>query len=85
MYLEFYMFNWTNPEKVRTEKPNFVQMGPYVFREKHIRANITWHNDSRVTFYQRRIWHYEEGMSKGSLDDQVTNLNTIALVSFIFK
>lgn len=34
MYLKFYMFNWTNPREfiASNAKPNFVEMGPYVFR-----------------------------------------------------
>lgn len=34
MYLKFYMFNWTNPHEfiASSVKPNFVEMGPYVFR-----------------------------------------------------
>lgn len=34
MYMKFYMFNWTNPHEfiASNAKPNFVEMGPYVFR-----------------------------------------------------
>lgn len=35
MYLKFYMFNWTNPQKFYAssgEKPHFQELGPYVFR-----------------------------------------------------
>lgn len=35
MYLKFYMFNWTNPHEFNATtnvEPNFVEMGPYVFR-----------------------------------------------------
>lgn len=35
MYLKFYMFNWTNPREFIASpdvKPNFMEMGPYVFR-----------------------------------------------------
>lgn len=33
IYLEIFMFNWTNPEEVHnlTSKPQFTEMGPYVF------------------------------------------------------
>lgn len=33
MNIDFYFFNWTNPEELRVpgKKPNFVQMGPYSF------------------------------------------------------
>lgn len=35
MYLKLYMFNLTNPDDLKNStdvKPNFVEMGPYVFR-----------------------------------------------------
>ncbi|XP_026677185.1 LOW QUALITY PROTEIN: uncharacterized protein LOC103506297 [Diaphorina citri] len=34
IYLDFYFFNWTNPEDIRNNetKPNFVEMGPYRFQ-----------------------------------------------------
>lgn len=34
MYLEIYMFNWTNPIETleNNVKPNFLELGPYVFR-----------------------------------------------------
>ncbi|XP_031627454.1 protein croquemort-like isoform X2 [Contarinia nasturtii] len=81
MYIKFTMFNWTNPDDIRTPnyKPNFVEMGPYVFSEKHKRVNVTFHpeNDT-VSFDQIRTWHYIQNMSNGSLDDEVTNVNVIA-------
>lgn len=84
MYLEIYLFNWTNSEDVHNSeiKPNFVEMGPYVFHEKHIRTNISWSDDkSTVDFYQKRIWHFEPTLSNGTLDDVVTNLNPLLAVS----
>uniref|UniRef100_A0A1B0D2U3 Protein croquemort n=1 Tax=Phlebotomus papatasi TaxID=29031 RepID=A0A1B0D2U3_PHLPP len=80
MYLEFYMFNWTNPDKINdweTEKPNFVQLGPYVFTEKRKRVNIEWNANNTVSFNQSRVWHFVPEMSNGTLDDEVTNLNLI--------
>lgn len=34
MYMDVYMFNWTNPESSLhgPDKPSFVEMGPYVFQ-----------------------------------------------------
>lgn len=83
MYLSITMFNWTNPNDIRTPKykPNLVEMGPYVFMEKHQRVNVTFHpeNDT-VSFDQIRTWHFVAEKSNGSLDDEVTNVNVIAAV-----
>lgn len=83
MFAEFYMFNWTNPEEVydHTKKPRFVEMGPYVFEEVHTRDDVQFFENATVGFNQTRMWHFREDLSQGGLDDRVTNLNTIAMVS----
>lgn len=85
MYLKFTMFNWTNPDDIHAPnyKPNLVEMGPYVFLEKHFRVNVSFHpeNDT-VSYDQIRTWHFVREMSVGSLDDNVTNVNVIAAVCF---
>lgn len=80
---EFFMFNWTNAHEVHNHsvKPHFVEMGPYVFREKHYRTNVTWNSNGTVSFNQIRRWHFNEEKSNGTLDDEITNLNVIAAVS----
>ena len=80
------MFNWTNPEEVRNRnvKPHFVEMGPYVFLEKHLKENITFHDNDTVTYYERRTWFFEPGLSKGTLDDLVTSGHAVTAVSTIF-
>ncbi|KAL7042985.1 hypothetical protein ACKWTF_001355 [Chironomus riparius] len=86
MYLEIYLFNWTNSDEIhnRSVKPNFVEMGPYVFHEKHIRTNISWSDDSTtVDFYQKRVWHFKPELSNGSLDDEITNINPLVAVSIM--
>lgn len=87
MYLKFTMFNWTNAEDINEPnyKANLVEMGPYVFTEKHDRVNVTFHpeNDT-VSYNQIRTWHFVPEMSNGTLNDEVTNVNVIAAVSFSF-
>ncbi|XP_075225476.1 protein croquemort-like [Lycorma delicatula] len=81
MYIEFYFFNWTNPDKLNTEKPAFVEMGPYRFREKHKKVNITWNNNGTVSFKRIRYWHYDAEHSVGELSDNVTTLNAVSLTA----
>ncbi|EFN76142.1 Protein croquemort [Harpegnathos saltator] len=80
MYLKFYMFNWTNSEDfiASNAKPNFVEMGPYVFREIDYKVNQIWNNNGSVTFQRRKVWFFDESLSNGSLSDKITNLNPIA-------
>ncbi|GLV39928.1 croquemort [Carabus blaptoides fortunei] len=81
MYMDVYLFNWTNPEEVKkdwTIKPIVEQLGPYVFSEKHTRVNITWNSNYTVSFRQIRTWHHRPDLSVGSLDDKVNSINTIA-------
>lgn len=84
MYLKFMMFNWTNADEIQAlnYKPNLTEVGPYVFLEKHTRVNITFHpeNDT-VSYDQIRTWHFMPNMSVGTLDDNITNVNVIAVVS----
>jgi scavenger receptor class B, member 1 len=84
MYFEIYLFNWTNSDRVlewRTEKPHFAEMGPYVFLEKHYRRNVAFNDNHTVTFNTERVYEFVPEMSVGTLDDNITNINTIDVVS----
>lgn len=87
MYMEFTMFNWTNSDQVHdpSVKPLFTEMGPYVFLESHERNDLDWHDDNAtISFNQTRTWHFQADRSNGSLDDLLTNLNVISVVSTSF-
>ncbi|XP_034173677.1 protein croquemort [Osmia lignaria lignaria] len=80
MYLKVYLFNLTNPDDftaLNGSKPNFVEMGPYVFSEVDYKVNQTWNENGTITYQRKRVWHFEESMSNGSLSDNVTNINAI--------
>lgn len=83
MYIEVYFFNWTNTAEFlknpHNETPYFVELGPYVFSEHHSKVNITWNANDTVTFRQIRKWHFVPERSKGTLRDDITNINAIAL------
>lgn len=85
--IEFYMFNWTNPEDIYDPdiKPHFVEMGPYVYIEKYEKVDLVWNdNNDTITFKQLRKWYFDPTRSNGSLDDQITCLNPVAVVSIWF-
>lgn len=82
MYFEVYMFNWTNPNQIHEfpkVKPNFVEVGPYVFQEVRERVGIKFDKSGNsVNFNQTRHWYFRPELSGNrSLDDKITNLNTI--------
>ncbi|KAL2732609.1 protein croquemort-like [Vespula maculifrons] len=82
MYLNIYFFNWTNPEELTIpgKKPNLVQVGPYSFVEVRQKVNITFHpeNDT-VSYFQRRWWYFDQERTNGTLQDNITQLNVVAV------
>ncbi|XP_030762896.1 protein croquemort-like isoform X2 [Sitophilus oryzae] len=79
--LKLYLFNWTNAHDLNnhTIKPRFKELGPYIFDETKVKTNITWNANDTVSFYHLKTWWFNSKQSKGSLDDQVTTVNPIAL------
>ncbi|OXA59423.1 Protein croquemort [Folsomia candida] len=84
MYIEFYFFNWTNPKDLHdpNKKPILVEVGPYVFREHRVKVVQDWFplNDT-VTYFQNRIWFFEQSMSKGYLNDTIFTVNIPAITA----
>ncbi|XP_076174152.1 protein croquemort [Ptiloglossa arizonensis] len=80
MYLKLYMFNLTNPEVFTSPngmKPKFEEMGPYVFREVDYKVHQTWNENNTITYQRKRVWHFDEFLSVGSLSNTVTNINPV--------
>ncbi|XP_037960819.1 protein peste-like [Teleopsis dalmanni] len=80
--LDIYMFNWTNPEEFRnsTAKPILQQLGPYRFIEKPDKVDIVWNPENETVTYRRKSdFFFDAEGSNGSLDDEVTTLNAVAL------
>jgi len=82
MYNKLYYFNVTNAEDVESSrgkiKPIIEQVGPYIWREKHVKDNITWNENGTVTYQQAKTWVEFEG-DDSRLDDIIVNVNIIAL------
>lgn len=81
--LDFYFFNWTNPEDLMngTVKPQVVEMGPYRFTETKEKVDVVWNDNGTVSFRQLRKWYFDQEYSAGSLEDEVTTLNAVAVVN----
>lgn len=86
IYLEVYLYNWTNPDKADDPnvKPHFAEIGPYVWLEYRTKEEIVFHDNGTVSFWVVRTWHYSEELSKADLDEEVTCVNMLPLVSCVF-
>lgn len=81
--LEIYMFNWTNPHEIEdpNSKPRFEQLGPYKFIQTRDRINVAWNHHNDTITYQNAKYYYFDGDSPRSLDDTITSINAVSLVS----
>ncbi|XP_014244542.1 protein croquemort-like isoform X2 [Cimex lectularius] len=79
MQMSFYLFNWTNYENIKHEKPKLEQIGPYRFKLEERKTNITMNCNGTVTFQIQRLWYFDAENSNGTLDDYVTTLNAVAM------
>ncbi|XP_037825530.1 protein peste-like [Lucilia sericata] len=80
--LDIYLYNWTNPEDFKnfSTKPILEQCGPYRFTEKPDKVDINWHpENASVTYRKKSLFYFDAAGSKGSLDDEITTLNAVAL------
>lgn len=85
--MDIYLFNWTNPHEFtnKSVKPKFDEIGPFRFQEFPQKVNVTWHNaNSTVSYRKQSRYHFMPDQSNGRLDDVITSVNVIALVSNSF-
>lgn len=44
--------------------------------------NITFHHENKtVSYFQRRLWYFDAERSNGTLNDTVSHLDVVAVVS----
>jgi len=77
VYTKFYFFDMINPSDLfhSHEKPVLEERGPYTFREVERKVNLTWHENSTVSYRRVKFWYFEREMSVGPLTDMVTTIN----------
>ena len=82
---DIYLYNWTNPTNFTQNefvKPILEQIGPYRFKENMDKTDIDWNSqNATVSFRKMSTYFFDETGSIGKLDDVITTLNIIALVS----
>lgn len=82
---DVYLYNWTNPTNLAGdvyEKPILKQIGPYRFREVGVKTKVYWHpKNSTISYRKRNTYYFDAAGSVGRLDDKITTLNVVAIVS----
>uniref|UniRef100_A0A182PCU4 Uncharacterized protein n=1 Tax=Anopheles epiroticus TaxID=199890 RepID=A0A182PCU4_9DIPT len=82
--MDVYFFNWTNPEDItnHSTKPILEELGPYRFIEHPTKVDIEWHDEnSTVSYRKKSLYYFDEEGSNGSLDDVISSINIVAVVS----
>ncbi|KAK6316205.1 hypothetical protein J4Q44_G00137290 [Coregonus suidteri] len=79
-FMSVYFFNVLNPTEVLAgEKPMVEQRGPYVYRKRIQKQNITFHPNHTVSYLEYRSYFFEPSMSMGNESDVVTIPNMLVL------
>uniref|UniRef100_A0A4W5MFB0 Scavenger receptor class B member 1 n=1 Tax=Hucho hucho TaxID=62062 RepID=A0A4W5MFB0_9TELE len=79
-FMNVYFFNVLNPTEVLAgEKPMVEQRGPYVYRKRIQKQNITFHPNHTVSYLEYRSYFFEPSMSVGNESDVVTIPNMLVL------
>lgn len=76
LYNYIYIFNITNPDEMAAgEKPILEELGPYVYKQKWRKENITFNPNGTVSYQQRKIWYFQRNESVGDDLDKVVSIN----------
>ncbi|CAH2012388.1 unnamed protein product [Acanthoscelides obtectus] len=80
--MDIYIFNWTNPQEVMANssvKPEFVEVGPYRFKEIKDKLNITWNENKTVSFMFKKTYYFDVERSVRQLNDSICTINAVPL------
>ncbi|KAK1884285.1 Scavenger receptor class B member 1 [Dissostichus eleginoides] len=79
-FMSVYFFNVLNPQEIlKGEKPMVEQKGPFVYRKRIQKDNITFHDNGTVSYREYRTYYFEPTMSSGNESDVVTIPNMLVL------
>ncbi|XP_045106675.1 lysosome membrane protein 2-like isoform X2 [Portunus trituberculatus] len=87
IYMQFWLFNVTNPEEIRYNgaKPVLEEVGPYTYEEVRVKYAFNWTTEGSVSYLQNKSYVFSQEMS-GDLreDDLITSINVL-MVSLAAK
>ena len=82
--LQMYFFNTSNPEGfLRGEKPQLVEVGPYVYEEEWEKVNVTWEDEGEHVKYRlKKVFRFRHDLSGQLMEsDRLTLPNVPMFVS----
>ncbi|XP_022700947.1 scavenger receptor class B member 1-like [Varroa jacobsoni] len=83
--VKMYLFNYTNPEKILAGlKPTVNELGPFVYRERRQKVNITFNGNGTVSYRQIVSYDFLPHLSVGNLDDELFTLN-VPMIGSAYK
>lgn len=85
LVFDVYLYNWTNPSNFSSQdfvKPILREIGPYRFREVTDKTHVRWNpKNSTISYRRKSTYFFDAEGSVGKLDDMITTVNVVALVS----
>ena len=79
---KIYFFNVTNSDQFHKDakhKPDFEEIGPYVYSESVEKTNVSWHPNGTISYTPKSTFHFEPHLSNGTESDVVRALNMVLL------
>ncbi len=75
LFKSYYFWNLTNPDEYMAgSKPQFEELGPYVYRQYDRKLNVTFEN-GEVTYRTFTYYIFMSNMSSGDVGDKIVNIN----------
>lgn len=86
-HFKVYFWNFSNPEAffAGKEKPQLKEVGPYTYRQKWLKQNITWHDNGTISYRTRKIFTFSPSESCdgcNDVSDNITTLNVPAISAY---
>lgn len=81
IYLQFFIFNLTNPNDFKSGKPpHVVQLGPYTYLERRSKESIVYNGSAATLSYkEHKEYIFIPSLSNGTDGDSVTSINLVYL------
>ncbi|XP_023215440.1 scavenger receptor class B member 1-like isoform X1 [Centruroides sculpturatus] len=82
VYQKIYFFNITNPDAIlKGEKPIFKEVGPYIYKAHWYKENITFHENSTISYREIKTYKFMRNLSNGDTDDIISTINAPMVVA----